>query len=103
MNDSYTILYYMTCLLIAIITIGIASVFMRKVDKKTIVILMIIVIVSTLWGIIAFNTLPKNDNSKSNQNDIQQENLIDQESDNKENNNDKNTNSNNNDNKNNLS
>lgn len=58
-NDSFIILYFMTCLLIAVITIGTAAIFMRKFDKKTVVIIIVIVLVSALWGNIAYLTYEK--------------------------------------------
>lgn len=56
MESHFLILYFMTCLLIPMITIGFAAIFMRKFDKKSIAISIIIAIVSILWGITAFFT-----------------------------------------------
>lgn len=58
-NENFIILYFMTCLLVAVITIGTATLFMRKFDAKSIVITTIIVVVSILWGIIACLTYDK--------------------------------------------
>lgn len=55
-NSYFIILYFMTCVLISIITIGIAANFMRKFDIKSIVISIIIILVSILWGITAYLT-----------------------------------------------
>ena len=55
-NSYFIILYFMTCVLISVITIGIAAIFMRKFDIKSIVISIIIILVSILWGITAYLT-----------------------------------------------
>lgn len=55
-NNCFVILYFMTCLLISVVTIGIAAIFMRKFDIKSIVILIIIILVSIVWGITAHFT-----------------------------------------------
>lgn len=75
MNSSFTILYYMTCLLIAVITIGTAAIFMRKYDDKSKTIMIIIVLISIIWGIVAFKTIPESDNKKCEQVTNTQENI----------------------------
>lgn len=76
-NENFIILYFMTCLLIPTITIGIATLLMRKFDKKSIAISIIIILVSILWGVTAYFTYDTNNNN----NECQKENLVtDQES-----------------------
>lgn len=53
-KEEFIILYFITCLLIAIITIGLSAIFMRKTDKKTYIISTIIILVSLIWIVTAF-------------------------------------------------
>ncbi len=53
-GKEFLFLYFMTCLLIAVITIGLTSIFLRKFDNKSQVILVIIFLISFLWLIIGF-------------------------------------------------
>lgn len=48
-NENYIILYFITCLLISISTVGISAILIRKFDKKSIAILLIIVFISIAW------------------------------------------------------
>ena len=52
-DENYIILYFITCLLISITTIGISAIFMRKFDKKSIAILLIIASISIVWIFMA--------------------------------------------------
>lgn len=92
-DSHYLILYFMTCLLIPMITIGFAAIFMRKFDKKSIAISILIVIVSILWGMTAFFTYNNKDknhecqktvviNQDSNENNQEEINQSQQESEN---------------------
>lgn len=49
------ILYFLTCLLIITVTIGVTAIFIRKADKKSYFMLAIIFIVSALWLCAFFN------------------------------------------------
>lgn len=64
-ESNFLLLYFITCLLIAIVTIGLSAIFMRKVDTKAKVIICVIVIVSIIWGMIAFFSYNNIDNKKS--------------------------------------
>lgn len=55
-DSRFIILFFLTCLLISVISIGVAAIFMRKFDEKAKVITSIIVIVSIVWGIAAYYT-----------------------------------------------
>lgn len=52
----FLILYYVTCLLIAVVTIGLTAIFVRKIDKKSIVITIIIALISILWLAVAISS-----------------------------------------------
>lgn len=64
-KPNFILLYFMTCLLIAVITIGLSAIFMRKGDNKAKVIIRVIVIVSIIWGITAFFSYNNIDNKNS--------------------------------------
>ena len=66
----YMFLFLLTCLLIPVITIGVAAIFMRKFDIKSKVMFAIMVSISVLWGIVAFYTY-NNCNSNSSKGAIQ--------------------------------
>lgn len=64
-GSNFILLYFMTCLLITVFSIGLASIFMRKYDDKSIVITVIIAFVSFLWLVTAYysyNDYDVNDN-----------------------------------------
>lgn len=67
-SSNFIILYFITCLLIAVVTIGIAAIFMRKFDDKSRVIVIIIVAVSALWGMTVYYTYENNGNNCNDQN-----------------------------------